>query len=171
MNIEPCSFNNGEGIRTSIFLSGCTHCCKGCFNQEALDFNAGQEFTNETLNKLLDYCNKEYVAGLSILGGEPMHQDNVETTACICIEFKNRFPDKTIWIWTGYTFDEILYRPCNSNQCYEVTDILTHIDVLIDGRFIEEQKDLTLKWRGSSNQRVIDVRQSLKEGKVILYAE
>ena len=148
--------SNGPGMRASIFVQGCTFNCKNCFNPETHDFNGGKEFTDETLKQLMDLCRKDFVVGLSILGGEPLHPKNIATTTKIAKTFKEMFPDKTLWVWTGFLFDRDL----------KDKEILNYIDVLVDGQYVDELHDPTLKWRGSSNQRVIDVPKSLKTKKV-----
>ena len=155
--IKPVDIANGEGVRVSLFVSGCSHHCKGCFNQELWDYNAGQEFTYNTVYEILDACSKPYITGLSLLGGEPLDPKNGATMIGLCYSFKHYHPDKDIWCYTGYDWDDI-------KHLY----ILNYIDVLVDGRFIEELADPRLKFRGSSNQRIIDVPKSLKAGKVIL---
>ena len=159
--IRTMDISNGEGVRVSLFVQGCDFHCKGCFNSEAWDFQGGKEFTTETLNTLLDLCDKEYIKGLSILGGEPLHPNNIETVANICKCFKQKYPNKTIWLWSGFRYEDILNRESNY-------DILNLIDILVDGQFEIDKKDLNLKWRGSSNQRVIDCKKSLLENKIIL---
>lgn len=148
---------NGPGWRVSLFVSGCTRRCKGCFNKEAWDFNYGQQFTSETMSELLWALKSPNIAGLSILGGDPFESENCETVYNICKKVKERFPDKTIWCWTGYSLDDVWEEKA-----------LKYIDVLVDGRFEQDKKDLRLKWRGSSNQRVIDIRETFKTGEVVL---
>ena len=166
--IKKFSIENGKGIRTSIFFSGCEHHCKNCFNSELWDFNVGKPFTRNVYENEIKSTINEHISGISILGGEPMHPNNINNTYRLVRWFKDDFPDKNIWLWTGYTLDE-LFDNCDSDIIYFLrTFILKNIDVLVDGRFIEEQKDLTLKWRGSKNQMVIDMKESLKQGKTIL---
>ncbi len=157
--IRKMDISNGPGIRVSIFMQGCTFNCKNCFNQETHDFNGGKEFTDETIEKVLELCEGEHIVGLSILGGEPMHPKNIEGTTCLAKKFKERFPNKTIWVWSGFLFDKDL----------KDKEVLKYIDVLVDGVYIDELHSPILRWKGSSNQRVIDVKESLKEGNVILY--
>ncbi len=159
---------NGTGVRVSLFVSGCTHYCKGCFNSEAWDFNYGSLYTQNTENEIIDALKPPYIAGLSLLGGEPFEPENQRTIVTLLRRFKKEFPEKNVWCYTGYTFDKDLIK--GGNVYTEVTnEMLCAIDVLVDGEFIEEKKDLTLKFRGSSNQRIIDVKQSLKSGQVQLY--
>ncbi len=157
--IRKMDISNGPGVRVSIFMQGCTFKCKNCFNPETHDFNGGEEFTNEVIDKVLDLCNKDYIVGLSILGGEPLHPKNIEGTTLLAKKFKEKFKDKTIWIWSGFLYDRDL----------KDKEILNYIDVLVDGQFKEELHNPKLKWCGSSNQRVIDVKKSIKENKIVLY--
>ena len=157
--IRKMDISNGPGVRVSLFVQGCTFNCKNCFNPETHDFNGGKEFTEETLDELLKLCEKDYIVGLSLLGGEPMHPKNIETTTMIAKKFKEKFLDKNLWAWTGFLFDRDL----------KDKEILKYLDVLVDGQYVDELHDFTLKWRGSSNQRVIDVPKSLKENKIVLY--
>lgn len=157
--IRKMDISNGPGVRVSIFMQGCTFHCKNCFNPETHDFNGGKEFNAETIMKILDLCDKDYIAGLSILGGEPMHPTNIEGTTKLAKAFKKRFPDKTIWSWTGYLFDKDL----------KDKEILRYIDVLVDGVYVDELHNFLLKYCGSSNQRVIDVQKSLNENKIVLF--
>ena len=157
--IRKMDISNGEGIRVSIFMQGCTFNCKNCFNPETHDFKGGKKFTDETIEKVLELCDNEHIAGLSILGGEPMHPDNIDGTTLLAKRFKEKFPNKNIWAWTGFKFEDYL----------KDKEVLKYIDVLIDGQYVDELRDPTLKWRGSSNQRVIDVQKSLKAGKVVEY--
>lgn len=157
--IRKMDISNGPGIRVSIFFQGCAFHCKNCFNPETWDFNKGEEFNDEVINHILDLCDKSHIVGLSILGGEPMHPNNIEGSTKLAKAFKERFPDKTIWSWSGFLFDKDL----------KDKEIMNYIDVLIDGQYIDDLHDPTLKWRGSSNQRVIDVKKSLKNNKIVLY--
>lgn len=155
--IRKMDISNGEGIRVSIFMQGCTFNCKNCFNPETHDFKGGKKFTDETIEKVLELCDDEHIAGLSILGGEPMHPDNIEGTTLLSKRFKEKFPNKNIWVWSGFKFEEYL----------KDKEVLKYIDVLIDGQYVDELHDPTLEWRGSSNQRVIDVQKSLQAGEVV----
>ena len=159
--IRKMDISNGEGIRVSIFMQGCSFNCEGCFNKETHDFNSGIEFTNDTINRILELSSKDYIVGLSILGGEPLHPKNVEGTTLLAKKFKERYPDKTIWVWSGFLFDKDL----------KDKEILKYIDVLIDGQFKIDLYSPKLKWKGSSNQRVIDVKESLKNNKIVLKDE
>ena len=156
--IRKMDIADGPGIRVSIFMQGCAFNCKNCFNPETHNFNGGKEFTDETIDKVLNLCENDTIKGLSILGGEPMHPKNIEGTTKLAKKFKEKFPNKTIWVWTGFLFDKDL----------KDKEVLNYIDVLVDGQYKDELHNPKLKWKGSSNQRVIDVKQSLKEGKVII---
>ena len=156
--IRKMDIADGPGIRVSIFMQGCGFNCKNCFNPETHDFNGGKEFTDDTINRVLELCDNENIKGLSILGGEPMHPKNIDGTTKLAKAFKEKFPNKTIWSWTGFLFDKNL----------KDKEVLKYIDVLVDGQYIDELHNPTLKWKGSSNQRVIDVQKSLKDGKIIL---
>lgn len=147
--IRKMDISNGPGIRVSLFTSGCEKHCPGCFNSETWDFNYGKEYTVDTRTEILKLCEPEYIAGLSILGGEPLHPNNIRTIADLITKFKSRYRDKTVWIWTGYTFEEL-----KSRMSPDMLAILVSADVIIDGPFVETLKDLSLKWRGSSNQRI-----------------
>lgn len=154
--IRNMDVSNGDGICCSLFIQGCPHHCKGCFNVETWDYNNGKEFTKELQDKFISLCNNPYIDHISILGGEPLSQSN---------EFYNYLKkvkqevDKPMWLWTGYTYEEL--------NKFQLDVINTCVDILVDGRFIEELKDLNLKHRGSSNQRVIDVKQSIIQNKII----
>lgn len=138
---------NGEGARVSLFVSGCSHGCKGCFNEETWDYRFGHEFNDKVLDELLIALDKSYISGLSLLGGDPLMKKNIDEVIKICSKVKSKFPDKNIWCWTGYTLEEV--------QSNHASTILEYIDVLIDGKFVEELKDLNLPFRGSSNQRIL----------------
>ena len=158
--IRKMDISNGPGVRVSIFMQGCAFHCKNCFNPNTWDFNAGQEFNQKTIDEVLDLCKEGHIKGLSILGGEPMHPNNIEGTTKLAKAFKEKYPDKSIWAWSGFKFDEGL----------KDKEVMNYIDVLVDGQYKDELHDFTLKWRGSSNQRVIDVQESLKENKVVTIA-
>ena len=156
--IRKMDISNGPGIRVSIFMQGCEFHCKNCFNPETWDFNCGkEEFTDETIEEVLKLCEPDQIKGLSILGGEPLHPRNIDGTTKLAKAFKERYPNKTLWIWSGFLFDKDL----------KDKEVLKYVDTLVDGQYVDELHDFKLKWRGSSNQRVIDVQESLKQGKVI----
>ena len=165
--IKPHDTADGYGVRVSLFVSGCTHHCKGCFNSEAWDFNYGTPYTQDTENEIISLLNRDYIRGLSLLGGEPMEPQNQAVIVNLIKRVKQELPTKDIWCYSGYTLDKDL---CDGGRAHtSVTDeILHNIDVLVDGRFVEELKDLTLKFRGSKNQRLIDVKNSLLSNSVVL---
>ena len=168
VEIKKCDIANGVGIRVSLFVSGCTHKCKGCFNSEAWDFNYGKPFDKDVQEKILASIDNYFIDGLSLLGGEPFEPENQIELYPFLLEFKKRFPNKTIWCYTGYLFDKELLG--NSRANISITkDMLSLIDVLVDGRFIEAQKNISLQFRGSENQRIIDVKKSLEKGEVVDY--
>ncbi len=158
--IRKMDISNGPGVRVSIFMQGCAFHCKNCFNKETWDFNGGKEFNQKTIDEVLDLCKESHIKGLSILGGEPMHPNNIEATTKLAKAFKEKYPEKNIWAWSGFRFDEGL----------KDKEVMKYVDVLVDGQYKDELHDFTLKWRGSSNQRVIDVQESLKEDKVVTIA-
>ena len=158
--IRKTDIANGPGIRVSIFMQGCAFHCKNCFNSETWDFDKGIEFTDDTIETVLELCSNPHISGLSILGGEPMHPNNIIGTTRLAMAYKARYPDKPLWVWSGYTYEDLKDK-----------DVLRYIDVLVDGRYKDELHDFRLKWRGSSNQRVIDIKKTLKKGSIILYEE
>lgn len=171
MNYATIKYNdiaNGTGVRTSLFVSGCTHKCKGCFNSEAWDFNYGKPFDKETQEKILNSLDSFFIDGLSLLGGEPFEPENQVELYPFLVELKKRYPNKNIWCYTGYLFDKELLGDSRANISI-TKDMLSLIDVLVDGRFIEAQKNISLRFRGSENQRIIDVKKSLAKGEVVLY--
>lgn len=155
--IRKMDISNGPGVRVSIFMQGCQFHCKNCFNPETWDFEGGEEFTDDTIKKVLELCNKSEVKGLSILGGEPMNPVNIEGTTKLAKAFKEKYPEKNIWTWSGYKFEELKDK-----------DVMKYIDVLVDGNYKDELHDPTLKWKGSANQRVIDVQKSMRDGEIDL---
>lgn len=159
--VRKMDISNGPGVRVSIFMQGCTFHCKNCFNPETHDFMGGEEFTEDTIDQVLKLCENANVEGLSILGGEPMHPMNIEGTTELAKKFKEKFPNKNLWVWTGFLFDRDLQNK----------EVLKYIDVLVDGQYVDELRDPRLKYNGSSNQRVIDVQNSVKQGKVIYYKD
>ena len=156
--IRKMDISDGPGVRVSIFMQGCEFHCKNCFNKETWDFEGGQEFCDKTVDEVLELCKKDHIKGLSILGGEPMHPRNIEATTKIAKAFKEKYPEKNLWVWSGFRFDEGL----------KDKEVMKYVDVLVDGTYKDELHDPTLKWRGSSNQRVIDVQKSLKQKEVVL---
>lgn len=166
--IKNYDIANGEGVRVTLFVSGCTHHCKGCFNPETWDFNFGKPFTMEVEAKLLEDLSPAYISGLTLLGGEPFEPVNQRALLPFLKKVKETYPEKTIWAFSGYTFDTDLVEGGKA-YCECTEEILGMLDVLIDGEFMEDLKDITLVFRGSSNQRVIDVKKTLTEGQVCLY--
>ena len=159
--IRKMDIANGPGVRVSIFMQGCSFHCENCFNKETWDFDKGEEFTDKVIDNVIELCKPSFIKGLSILGGEPWHPKNVDGTTKLVKRFKEVFPDKTIWSWSGYIFEDYLSKQ----------EGIKYVDVVVDGRFVDSLKNPTLKFKGSSNQRVIDVAKSLKQNKVILYEE
>ena len=162
---------NGEGVRTSLFVSGCRHHCPDCFYYMAWDFEYGREWSEETENYILDSVKPPWIAGISILGGEPFEPENQQTLLDFLKKFKKDFPNKTVWCYSGFTFEEIT----GAEKSRAFTDIskelLEMTDILVDGKFIKELKNISLKFRGSENQRIIDVKKTLEAGKIVLYLE
>lgn len=158
--IEQCSMTNGVGLRTVLWVSGCEHKCKGCQNPCTWDPNSGEDFTSEKKELLYKYLDNKYIKGITFSGGDPLHPSNRGEVGKLILDIKANYPSKDIWLYTGYTWEEV--KELN-------LDYLRYIDVLVDGRFILKERDINLRWCGSSNQRVIDVKESLKEGKIILF--
>ena len=158
--IRKMDISNGPGVRVSIFFQGCSFHCENCFNEETWDFNGGLEFTDEVIDKIITLSSADHITGLSILGGEPMHPKNIDGTIKLAKKYKEIYPNKTIWVWSGFLIDKICKK-----------EVLDYIDVLVDGQFVNKLYDPRLKWRGSSNQRVIDVKKTLKKCEVILYKD
>ncbi|WP_026670319.1 anaerobic ribonucleoside-triphosphate reductase activating protein [Butyrivibrio sp. AE3006] len=166
--IKTTDIANGVGVRTSLFVSGCTHHCKGCFNEETWDFNFGKPFTKEVEDEIIESLRPVYVTGLTILGGEPMEVVNQKALRPFIERIKKELPGKTIWVYSGYVWEEL--TDVNNSRCHgDDTDaILSMIDVLVDGEFKLDLKNISLKFRGSSNQRIIDVPKTLEEGSIVL---
>jgi anaerobic ribonucleoside-triphosphate reductase activating protein len=155
--IKQLDIANGPGCRVSLFVQGCEFNCPGCFNTVAKDFEGGKPFTDQTVQHILELCAAEYISGLSILGGEPLHPRNRTAVLKLARKFKEVYPGKSVWLWTGYLFEDIAKF---------ITD---DVDVIVDGKFVESLKDLRLPYAGSSNQRVIDVKTSIMTGVITLY--
>lgn len=167
-NIKNCDIADGIGVRVTLFVSGCTNHCKNCFQPETWDFSYGEPFTAETEQKLIEMLKPEYINGLTLLGGEPFEPENQRALLPFLKRVRSELPQKNIWTYSGFTFEEI--RNEGSHPHCEVTDeMLSLVDVLVDGRFVEELKNISLRFRGSSNQRLIDVKKTLEEGKVVLW--
>lgn len=165
-SIKKYDIANGEGIRVSLFVSGCPHHCKNCFNREAWDYDYGKKFTEKEEENIIEYLKDDYIAGFSLLGGEPMWPANQQGLLPLLRKVKQKYPNKTIWCYTGYLFDKEILEDMYKNNDF-TKEFLSYIDVIIDGRFIEKYKDPSLYFRGSSNQRIIDVKKSLKNKKVV----
>jgi len=159
-----CDTVNGEGVRCSLFVSGCNMHCDGCFNKETWKYNSGKIFTQEFEDKVIEDLKNPYISGLSLLGGNPTDKRNLSSVIKLCSRVKKEIPEKTIWIWSGHIFENLVD---NLNQ----KQLLYLCDVLVDGRFIKELHSKNLKWKGSSNQRVIDLKKSLDTGIIVLYDE
>ena len=168
--IKNCDIANGPGVRISLFVSGCTHHCKGCFNEVAWDFDYGTPFTQETIDKILDMMRPGYIRGLTLLGGEPFEPQNQGPIVKLLRQIKEKMPEKSIWAFSGYLFDRDILSGRLGD--WSVTqEYLNYLDVLVDGPFVEAKKNLSLRFRGSENQRIIDVPASLAQGKVVLWQD
>lgn len=168
--IKNCDIANGPGVRVSLFVSGCTHHCKGCFNQEAWDFHFGKPFTQETIDRILAMLAPGYIRGLTLLGGEPFEPENQGPIVELLRQVKVKYPEKSVWAFSGYLFDRDILPGKLGNPAI-TREYLGYLDVLVDGPFVEAKKDLALRFRGSSNQRLIDVPKTLKEGKIVLWED
>ena len=156
-SIREMDISNGEGVGVALFVQGCPFHCYNCFNPDTWDFNGGKEWTNEVEKKFFELVSRSYIKRISLLGGECLAEENVEDVTVLAKKCKEKFPEKEIWLWSGYDFETHISH----------LEITKYVDYIIDGKYIEELKDISLKWRGSSNQRVISVQESLKQGKVI----
>ena len=165
--IKNCDIANGPGVRVSLFVSGCTHRCKGCFNEVAWDFNYGEPFTEETINSILTMLRPSYVRGLTLLGGEPFEPQNQGAVVQLLRKIKQEMPEKSIWAFSGYLFDKDIL----SGRLGDCSEYLSYLDVLVDGPFVEAKKNLSLRFRGSENQRLIDVPASLASGEIVLWQD
>ena len=168
--IKPRDIANGPGVRVSLFVSGCTHRCKGCFNEVAWDFNYGAPFTEETVDSILTMLEPPFVRGLTLLGGEPFEPQNQGPIVGLLRKIKEKYPEKSIWAFSGYLFDRDIL-PGRLGDPEVTKEYLSYLDVLVDGPFIEARKNLSLRFRGSDNQRLIDVPKSLKTGTVVLWQD
>lgn len=169
-DIKRCDVANGPGVRISLFVSGCTHHCEGCFNEVAWDFCYGELFTEETIDNILNLLDSSYIRGLTLLGGEPFEYANQQGLLPLLRKVKECFPSKDIWCFSGYLFDKDLVG-CMSEKWPETKEMLSYIDVLVDGKFEQDKKNVNLRFRGSSNQRIIKVKESLASGSIVLWNE
>ena len=167
-NIKKNDIANGEGVRVSLFVSGCRNRCKNCFNPETWSFTYGKEFTLEVEQELLNALAPTWINGLTILGGEPFEVENQRTLVNFIKKVRKQFPNKTIWMYSGYLFDSEILNPNGKVHCEVTDEIINNIDVLVDGKFVEELKNLSLKFRGSTNQRIILVKDTLEKGEIVL---
>lgn len=168
--IKNCDIANGTGVRVTLFVSGCRNMCKNCFQPQTWDFNYGDEFTKQTEEYILSLLKPDYISGLTLLGGEPFEKENQRELLPFVKRVKEMYPNKTVWCFSGFTLDEMLSG--TARCCCEATkELLSYIDILVDGRFVEEQKDISLRFRGSRNQRIIDLAPTLKTGKIVLWEE
>ena len=163
--IKNCDIANGPGVRVSLFVSGCTHRCPGCFNEVAWDFNYGQPFTEETIQNILEMLRSSYIKGLTLLGGEPFEPQNQVDVVKLLRRIRAELPEKSIWAFSGYLFEKDML----SGRIGDVSEYLSYLDVLVDGPFVQAKKNLSLRFRGSENQRIIDVKASLAAGETILW--
>ena len=180
--IRSMDISNGEGVGVSLFVQGCPFHCKNCFNSETWDFNGGKEWTEEIEEKFMKLIDRPYIKRVSFLGGECLAEQNLDEVLKLVKQIRNSYPDKTIWLYTGFEWNSLMSKICQPTfpdkdfeRIIEIhkkrKEIISNVDVLVDGEYIDEQKDLSLKFRGSKNQRVIDVKQSLAQNKVILYCD
>ena len=167
--IKPVDIADGPGVRVSLFVSGCTHHCKGCFQPETWSFSYGQPFTAETEEKLLSLLRPAHIRGLTLLGGEPFEPDNQRALLPFLKRLRAELPEKDIWCYSGYTLDGELLAPSRA-RCEVTDEMLSLIDVLVDGEFVEEKRNISLKFRGSENQRLIDLKATRREGQIVLYS-
>lgn len=178
--ISECDVLNGTGFRVVLFVSGCSHRCYNCQNPKTWDKNFGHSFTEKTKEYLLGCLSKDYIDGITLTGGDPLYKSNLDTILSLIKEIRHLFPQKSIWLYTGFVWEDIMYKKMphppkiHQKNFYigiKKKEIISLCDVVVDGKYIDEQRDITLKWRGSSNQRVIDIKQSLAQGKVALFCD
>lgn len=176
-DIKQYDVANGTGVRVSLFVSGCTHACKGCFNEVAWDFNYGNEFTEKEIDDIMSYLEPDYVAGLTLLGGEPFEYTNQQGILPLLRRFREKYPreeydkhKKNIWAFSGYLFDEEILGKMYE-EWEETREIISYIDILVDGEFHEDEKNLKLHFRGSENQRIIMVQESIEKGEIVFWEE
>lgn len=169
--IKYCDIANGEGVRTSLFVSGCRHHCKECFNQVAWAFDYGEEFTKDTEYKIISSLTPSYIRGLTLLGGEPMETENQKPLYDFLQRVRKEVPEKDIWIYSGFTFEELTGKKESRAFTPISEEILKLCDVLVDGRFVLEEKDISLQFRGSRNQRIIDLKATMEKGEIIIWKD
>lgn len=167
-NIKNCDVADGLGVRISLFVSGCRNCCKGCFNQMTWDFKYGEEYTLKTEEQIIKLLAPSYIDGFTLLGGEPFEEENQVELVKLLRKIKQTYKDKNIWCYTGYILDKDLLPENGRKHTIYTEEMLSYIDVLVDGPFIEEKKNLMLKFRGSENQRLINLKETLKQNKIVL---
>lgn len=163
--IKKCDIANGVGVRTVLFVSGCTHHCKGCFQPETWDFHYGEPYTKATEDEIIDSLRPDYIDGLTLLGGEPFEPQNQQELIFLLRRIRKELPDKTIWAFSGYTFEELTGE--SRARCAVTDEMLSMLDVLVDGEFVEAQRNISLQFRGSENQRLIDVPKTLETGEIV----
>lgn len=168
--IKNCDIANGVGVRVTLFVSGCRNQCKNCFQPETWNFNYGNEFTEKTEDYIIELLKPDYITGLTVLGGEPCEPENQRGLLPLLKRVKKEYPQKTIWCFSGFTLEE-MQTPGNRCHTDVINEFLSYIDILVDGRFVEEQKDISLRFRGSRNQRVIELKPTLESGKMVLWQE
>lgn len=176
-NITKDDMLNGSGLRVVLWLSGCNHHCPGCQNQQTWDKDSGIEFDLAAKKEIFEQLNKDYISGITFSGGDPLNENNLVEVRNLILEIREKFSTKTIWLYTGYTWEEIktimstrYFTPCeDSDRCTNIRKIVNNIDVLVDGRFVQELADVKYPWAGSTNQRVIDVKKTLEKGEIILW--
>ena len=168
-SIKSCDIANGPGVRVSLFVSGCTHHCKGCFQPQTWDFHYGKPFTDDTRAEIFAELDKPYINGLTVLGGEPFEPENQRDLLPLLQEVRRRYPDKSIWCFTGFRLEDELLQDGSYPRCEVTDDLLRCIDILVDGRFLREEKDISLQFRGSRNQRIIDLPRTLSSDRIVLW--
>lgn len=167
-NIKDCDIADGPGVRVTLFVSGCTNHCEGCFQPETWNFNYGDEFTKEVEDRLLKLLEPHYIAGLTLLGGDPFEPSNQIALLPFVRRVRSTFPEKSIWAYSGFTYEELKHEGSHP-RCEATDELLGLLDVLVDGRFVEAKKDLRLRFRGSSNQRIIDIKKTIESDEIVLW--
>lgn len=170
-SIKKCDIANGPGVRTTLFVSGCTHHCKNCFNPETWDFNYGKPFTEQVEDDIIQSCKSAFVTGITLLGGEPLEPANQRALLPFIRKFREQLPNKTVWCYSGYLYEQLIGEVEYRCRCEVTDELLELIDVLVDGEFVQDLYDISLRFRGSSNQRIIDLKRSLASGQVQLWQD